>query len=138
MKQARRKRVKTVFFSLNRQIQIVFELRFSASHKLLPDQLIKPRTGGGALGQQSEQEPGQDSCVMASCAAVRPRGPDPVRAGGDSGGGWGVFEQAEVKELSFHPAQHVDVVVCCFSSSCKTHEVEAGPTPCWTRPGPTS
>lgn len=81
--------------------------------------------------------------MMASCAAVCPRGPDPVRTGGDVGGGWGVFGRAEVKELSFHPTQHVDVVVscclsCCFSSSCKTHEVEAGLTPCWTRPGSTA
>lgn len=68
-------------------------------NKLLPDQLVKPRTGavgGGGWGrtlrhthinnmQQGEQEPGQDSWAVASCAAVCPRGPDPVRTGGDSG-----------------------------------------------------
>lgn len=83
------------------QQKVCGELRVTTStgqriqlHKLLPDQLIKPRTGGGANTtthtninnmQQGEQEPGQDSSVMASSAAVCPRGPDPVRTGGDSG-----------------------------------------------------
>lgn len=48
---------------------------------------------GGALQQQGEL----DSCVMASCAAERPRGPD-----GDS---------------SFHLTQHVDAAGWFFQLS---------------------